>query len=287
MASRAPFSVIGATGKTGRRVVERLQARGLACAGFSRGSETPFAWDDPATWPAVLRAAACAYVSYVPDLAVEGSAKVIAQLASTARDHGVRRMILLSGRNEPSAQRAEAALLSILPESTIVRASWFFQNFNEGQFAPDVAAGELALPVTAVREPFIDADDIAAVAVEAMVQRGHEGRIHELTGPQLLSFSDIADIVTRLAPAPLSFRTVSIDTFMATLAAAGCPPDFADLLRQLFTEVLDGRSESVTNGVVDVLGRPPRRFEEFLVDAVRQGRWPTAAADRPGAALTI
>ncbi|MET0339308.1 MAG: hypothetical protein ABW063_16250 [Caulobacter sp.] len=273
----SPVLVIGASGKSGSRVADRLRARGVAVRACSRTTTPSFSWQDGTTWPSVLEGVERGYVTFTPDLAMPGSAAIITRLAKLGRELGVRRLVLLSGRNEASAQEAEAALLAVLPQSSIVRASWFFQNFTEGQFARDVAQGEIALPVGPVGEPFIDVDDIADVAVECLLDDKHAGQIYEVTGPELLSFEDLAHIASQIAPKPLVFRQISMETFKGYLEAGGVPDDLRSLLIFLFTEVLDGRSSSLTSGVDDVLGRSPRTFEDFVRRAVADGTWPASA----------
>ena len=266
--------VIGATGKTGRRVMERLAARGRPARGVSRGSEIPFDWEDRSTWAPALRGATAVYISFFPDIAVEGSADAIAGVAREALGARARRIVLLSGRGEEEAQRAERVLQGLAGvEWTIVRCSWFSQNFSEGAFAEGIAAGELALPVGIVPEPFVDVDDIADVAVAALTADGHAGQVYELTGPRLLTFSEAVSEIAAAAGRPVRFVPVTLEAFRSDMAAAGVPDDIVALLAYLFTEVLDGRNASVTDGVQRALGRPPRDFGAFVREAAATGAW--------------
>ena len=187
--------VLGGTGKTGRRVVERLAARGVPTRVGSRSGEPPFDWEDRATWAPALRGVGAAYVSYYPDLAVPSAPAAVGDLAALAVELGVRRLVLLSGRGEEEAQRAERILQEAGADWTIVRCSWFSQNFSENFMLDGVLDGVLALPVGDVREPFVDAEDIADVAVAALTEPGHAGQLYELTGPRLLTFAEaVAEI---------------------------------------------------------------------------------------------
>jgi uncharacterized protein YbjT (DUF2867 family) len=265
--------VIGGTGKTGRRVVQRLRERGLPVRSASRASEPPFDWEDPATWGPALRGASSAYVSFFPDLAVPGAPEAIAALARQALGLGVRRLVLLSGRGEVDAQRAEQALQASGADWTIVRCSWFDQNFSEGYLLEPVLAGEVALPVGDVPEPFVDADDVADVAVAALTEDGHAGQVYELTGPRLLTFAEAVEEIGRAIGRDLRFIPVAIDDYEAGLAAHGVPADVAGLLRYLFTEVLDGRNAALADGVQRALGREPRDFARYVRDAAAAGVW--------------
>ena len=268
-----PILVRGASGKTGRRVVERLRARDIPVRLGSRSADPRFDWDDPATWRAVLDGASAAYVSYFPDVAAPGAPEAVGALAAVALEVGVERLVLLSGRGEEEAQRSEAALQRSGAAWTVVRSSWFNQNFSEGHFREPLRAGELALPAGDVGEPFVDAGDIADVAVAALTEDGHTGEVYEVTGPRLLSFAQAVGEIARACGRELRYVPIGSDDFAAGLAQHGVPGDEADLLRYLFGEVLDGRNASLTDGVERALGRPPRDFAEYASEAAARGVW--------------
>lgn len=158
MSQRDSILIIGGSGKTGGRVNALLQARGFATRPVSRSTTPSFDWTRPEGWAAALDGVSAAYVTFQPDLAVDGATEAIAELSRLAREKGLKRVVLLSGRGEPGAQRAEAVLQSSGVEWTIVRASWFDQNFSEGYLIDGILAGEIALPAGPVPEPFIDID---------------------------------------------------------------------------------------------------------------------------------
>lgn len=268
-----PTLVVGGTGKTGRRVVERLRAHGLPARVGSRSGEPPFDWEDRSTWAPALRDARSAYISFFPDLAVPGAPDAIAAFAEVAVDAGAKRLVLLSGRGEQEAQQAERALQASGAEWTIVRCSWFMQNFSESYLRDPVLAGEVALPVGAVPEPFVDAEDIADVAVAALTQEGHAGQVYELTGPRLLTFAAATEEIARASGRPLRFVTVPMEAYAEAAVDGGVPDDVVRLLRYLFTEVLDGRNAHLTDGVQRALGREPRDFGDFARQAAAAGAW--------------
>ena len=272
----SPILVLGGTGKTGRRVVSRLQERGAAVRVGSRGGEPPFDWDDRATWAPALHGASAAYISYFPDIAVPGAPEAIAELSRLAVAGGTRRLVLLSGRGEEEAQRAEAELQASGADWTIVRCSWFSQNFSEDHLREPVLAGEVALPVGDVPEPFVDADDIADVAVAALTEDGHAGELYELTGPRLLTFADAVGEIADATGRDIRFTPVSDGDFAEELAGHGVPSDVVSLLRYLFTEVLDGRNARLADGVQRALGRPARDFRDFARRAAAEGAWSVA-----------
>src|ERR1700687_3987684 len=207
--SRLPILIIGGAGKNGTRVNALLQAHGIVTRPVSRSTVIAFDWTRPETWPAALDGVSRAYVTYQPDLAVEGSTEAIAALSRLARESGGERVVLLSGRGEPSAQRAEAALQGSGVPWTIVRASWFNQNFSEGYLLDGVLAGEIALPAGSVSEPFIDADDIADVVVAALTDERHANKIFEVTGPRALTFAQAVAEIAAAAGRPIRYRPIS------------------------------------------------------------------------------
>jgi len=270
-----PILIIGGRGKTGSRVADRLATRGLPVRLASRA--TGFDWTDRSTWAAALKGAASAYITYYPDIAIKGAADTVGAFAELAVSLGVKRLVLLSGRGEPEAQRAEQRVLSTDAELTVVRGSWFNQNFDEGQFLEMVLGGEVALPVDTVREPFVDADDIADVVVAALTDRRHIGEIYEVTGPRLLTFAETVAEINRAAGTSVRFRTMPAHEFLDWLARSEVPEDIAGLLEELFSVVLDGRNESLADGVQRALGRQPKDFAEFAREAAAKGAWRQAA----------
>ena len=205
--------VLGATGKTGRRVVERLQTRGTPARAASRSALPPFDWQDRDTWAPALQGAGAVYVTYFPDLAVPGAPEAVGELARLAVDAGVQRLVLLSGRGEEEAQRSEQAVEAAGIDSTILRSSWFDQNFSEGFLLEAVLEGVVALPVGDVREPFVHADDLADIAVAALTEDGHAGQLYEITGPRLMSFADAVAEIAQATGRDVRFATVPMDDF--------------------------------------------------------------------------
>jgi uncharacterized protein YbjT (DUF2867 family) len=268
-----PILVIGATGKTGRRVAERLRARDIPVRVGSRSSDTPFDWEDRSTWGPALEGAPAAYVSYYPDLAVPGAPEAIGALAEQALAGGTRRLVLLSGRGEEEAQRAERVLQESGAEWTVVRCSWFNQNFDEGNFVDLVLGGEVALPAGDVPEPFVDAEDIADVAVAALTEDGHTNRLYELTGPRLLTFAHAVEEIAAATGRDIRYEQTTMEQFEAALTEQDVPGDAVGLLGYLFTEVLDGRNAQLADGVQQALGREPRDFAEYARDAAARGVW--------------
>lgn len=268
----ATVLVIGGAGKTGRRVSERLRARGIATRDVSRSTTPAFDWTEPKTWAAALDGVSKAYVTYQPDLSLDGASEAIAKLSGLARDKGLEHIVLLSGRGEPGAQRSEAALQASGVPWTIVRASWFAQNFSEGYLLDGLLAGELALPAGPVPEPFIDVDDIADIAAAALTDSRHRNRLYEVTGPRALTFEQAVQEISAVSGRPMRYVQVTPAAFEEAVRPY-VPKEIADLLLDLFTVVLDGRNVNVMNGVQEALGRPARDFSDYVRTTAATGVW--------------
>jgi uncharacterized protein YbjT (DUF2867 family) len=253
--------VLGANGKTGRRVADRLTARGVP---VRRGTRPAFDWTDPGTWPSLLDGMAAVYVSYFPDLAVPGAVDAVRELTGLATRAGVRRLVLLSGRGEEEAQAAEEVVRSGSIEWTVVRCAWFAQNFSESFLLEPVLSGEVALPAGEIPEPFVDVEDIADVAFAALTEAGHAGEIYELTGPRALRFDEAVAEIAIAARRPVRFVRVS---------EFDGPPELSELMGFLFGELFDGRNAATADGVQRALGRAPRDFGEYARTTAAAGLW--------------
>ncbi|MGI9538893.1 MAG: NAD(P)H-binding protein [Miltoncostaeaceae bacterium] len=264
--------VIGASGKTGRRVVDRLRALGRPVRAASRSSEVRFDWNEPTTWGPALEGADAAYITYHPDLAFPGAAETVGTLVEKALAAGTRRLVLLSGRGEEGAEHAENLLRGSGAEWTVVRCAFFNQNFGEA-FAESIRAGVIAMPGGDTPEPFLDADDIADVVTAALTEDGHVGRLYELTGPRLLTIAEAAAELSAAIGRPVRHVPLSPERFAADLIEHGALAEMAVPVSELFEEVLDGRNSYVTDGVERALGRPARDFADYARDAAASGTW--------------
>ncbi len=270
--------VLGGTGKTGRRVAQRLKARGVPTRVGSRSGEPPFDWEDEATWAPALRDVESVYVSYtVPDIAVPGAVEAVGSFAELAVKSEVRRLVLIAGRGEEEAQRAERIVQEVSEKAgvewTIVRCSWFSQNFSESYFLEPILGGEVVLPAGDIPEPFVDADDIADIAVAALTEEGHAGELYELTGPRLLTFAEAIGEISRAAGRKIRFVPVSVEEYASVLAEQDVPAEYVWPLTYLVTEVLDGRNAYLTDGVQRALGREPRDFADYARETAATGVW--------------
>jgi uncharacterized protein YbjT (DUF2867 family) len=268
-----PILVLGANGKTGRRVADRLRERGLAVRPGSRAGDPPFDWEHPETWAPALDGVRAVYVSYYPDLAVPGAVEAVGSFAALAVERDVRRLVLLAGRGEPEAEAAEQAVRESGADLTILRSTWFAQNFSEDYMLEHVLGGVVALPAGDTPEPFVDTEDIADVAVAALTDERHIGELYELTGPRSLTFAQAVEAISQAAGREVRYAPVSVEDHASAAAQHGVPAEVVELLTRLFTEVLDGRNAHVADGVQRALGREPRDFAEYARRTAATGVW--------------
>ncbi|MGW5065297.1 NmrA family transcriptional regulator [Streptomyces cyaneofuscatus] len=271
--------VTSGTGKTGRRVAERLAALGVPVRAGSRAGAraggVPFDWQDESGWAAALDGTEAAYVAYYPDLAVPGAAGAMAAFGRVAAASGLRRVVLLSGRGEPQAAVAEEALRGACGEVelTVVRSAFFAQNFSEGALLDSVLGGELVFPAGSAAEPFLDIDDLADVVVAALTGDGHAGAVYELTGPRSLTFEEAAEELGRAAGRPVRYVPVSGPAYAEVLEGFGVSGPEAGFLAELFATLLDGHNSATTDDVKRMLGREAKDFTAFTREAARDGAW--------------
>jgi uncharacterized protein YbjT (DUF2867 family) len=276
MTNTKPTLVIGATGKTGRRVAERLTNAGLPVKAASRNGQTHFEWNDQSTWAPALDGAGAAYVTYFPDLAFPGAADPVEEFATLAVSMGVTRLVLLSGRGEEGARDAEQRIENSGADWTLVRAAFFNQNFSE-TFVESVRHGVLAMPGGDTTEPFLDAEDIADVVFAALLDDKHIGQLYELTGPRLMTLSEAAATLGEAMGRDLQYVPITPAEYAADLAGHGLPAEVAMPIAELINEVLDGRNSYLTDGVAQALGRKPRDFADYARAAAATGVWDLAA----------
>ncbi len=265
--------ILSGYGKTGSRVIHRLLERRVPVRLASRSAPLAFDWEDERTWENAITGARALYIAYHPGLAASEAAERIEGLCALAVRAGVKRAVLLSERDEPRVQSAEAAVRRSGLDFTILRCALFSQNFSEGMLAP--VDGVVVAPSGAGREPFVDCDDVAAVAVAALTAPGHSAQTYELTGPRAFSFAETVDAISLAAGCPVEYVPLPFEPYREWLRAhAPCRCVASNMMR--FAERLwargGGRAAPAAADVERVLGRPARRFEAFVQDPARVWR---------------
>ena len=266
--------VIGATGKTDRKVAESLHQKGYNVRSGSRNSSPSFDWNDPQGWPATLEGIDKMYIVYYPDLAVPGAFESISTLVEMAKEAGIQKAVLLSGKGETEAERCETVVAQSGLDYTLVRASWFNQNFSESFLLDPVLAGHVALPLPEAQVPFVDTGDIADVVVEALMNDAWNGQTVEVTGLRLLSFEEVVGEIAKASGRNIQFQSVSMQAYHQMMKSAGLPEDYIWLFDYLFREVLgDPQKQVVSYDTEKVLGRKAKDFSEYAQETAQSGIW--------------
>lgn len=271
--STAPIVIIGKNAKTGVRVNKGLLALGIETRPVSRSTSPGFDWENRSTWSSALKGAKSAYVTYQPDLAVPNAMDDIRAFLEVAKAEGVEHVVLLSGRGEAGAEKAEQVLINSGLQWNVIRASWFAQNFSESFMAEGILNGELILPAGNTPEPFIDTDDIAEAAIATLIDPSKVNRLYEVTGPELMTFQDCVDEISRQLNKEIKFTSVSIDDYLDLLKKQNVPESYQWLLKELFTGVFDGRNANLTHGVEEATGRKSTTFADYVAKTIKGGYW--------------
>lgn len=263
-----PVLVLGATGKTGSRVAARLTRQGMAVRTASRhGSQVRFDWDDSTTYaPALAGAGAVYLVSPVMRMDYAG---IVSDFLDHAERAEVRHITYLSayGMQDASPELALRAVeLDLLARSalthSIIRPAWFMQNFSESFLAP--VNDTIVIPNGDGAEAFVDVDDIAAVAAATLANpTAHAGATYAPTGPEALTMTRAAEIVTAATGRPITYSAIDQDAWIEAMLAVGVPPDYTVMLRLLTSTVASGDGSQPNDDVRAVTGRSPIGFSDF------------------------
>ncbi len=259
--------------KTSKHLVTLLERHDVCHRGASRRSVIAFDWNDEATWEQTLSATTAIFLVIPPNLALTDFSNRLASFVSVASRYCLQKIVLLSGRGEVESRKCERFVLDSDIPATVIRSSWFNQNFSEGFFFDGIRNGEILVPVRGIKEPFIDTQDIAEIAFNALTQPGHEGQLYEVTGPELLSFSDIAAQFSEQLNKHVIATFVPLHQYLNELKRMNAPQEDIEMTRFLFADLLDGRNEYITDGVAQALGRQPRSFSTFIQSAKQSGVW--------------
>lgn len=268
------FLIIGGTGKTGRKIVESLQQLGQNVRVGSRSATPSFDWTQPETWEQALEGIDKVYITFQPDLAVPGAYEAIKALTQKAKEKGVKKLVLLSGKGETEAEKCETLVMNSGVNYTIIRASWFNQNFSESFFLDPILSGHVALPFPKAKVPYVDTGDIADVAVETLLHDEHNEHIYELTGPRLWTFEEVTQEIAKASNREIQFTAVTKEEYIGFMKEAGVHEDYVWLMDYLFTHVLVNPANSIVTGDVEkVLKRKAKDFSEYVEQTAETGVW--------------
>jgi uncharacterized protein YbjT (DUF2867 family) len=260
--------ILGGSGRTGSLIARHLAGHGIPARTASRhGSDVFFDWDDPAAYPDALAGTDRVYL-VTPALRVRYAGQV-AEFLDQAEAAGTRHVTLLSTYNGDRAPReidvaaVEADLASREAFThSILRPAWVMQNFTDDHLP--VINGTLTVPSGGGSEAFVDAADIAAVAAETLLNPdAHAGAHYALTGPQALTFQDVAATFAAVSGQPVVYKDIDQEAWISGAIAAGVPADYAVMLRWLTGAIIAGDGSVPAGDVETVTGRPPASFEAF------------------------
>lgn len=279
--SDSSYLITGATGKTGRRVIRMLTERGLGVRAASRSGSVRFDWQDAVTWGPALEGVSAVYLVHA-ELGTMESAEQLGAFARLAAESGVKRTVMVSQASPDAVDTspvatAERAIIATGMEFTVLRPRWFFQNFSEDFLRDAVLAQELRVPAGTSSEGFVDAEDIAAVAVAALTEDGHAGKDYDVSGPGLLTFADIAAELSRATGRSIKYTELTNEQYVEEQVAVGVPVEFAQVIASAYHHLAGGDLEFLTKDVENVTGRPPISFADYARSAAEQKAWPSLA----------
>jgi len=267
------YLIIGGKGKTGRKVVERLTKLGNNVRVGSRSGSPSFDWENSKTWAQALKGMQIVYITFQPDLAVPGAAKKIKIFTQLAVNSGIKKLVLLSGKGEKEAENCERIVKDSGANWSIVRASWFNQNFSESFLLDPILAGHVSLPKSEALIPFVDTDDIADVVVEALTDDVHNSQTYELTGPRQLTFKQVIEEISEATGRNINFNSITLEQYSKMLKQFQLPEEYIWLINYLFTEVLVSENSYVSDDVEKVLGRKAKDFSKYVNETTLTGIW--------------
>lgn len=267
--SRQTTLVLGGTGRTGSLVARKLAERGLSARTASRhGADVPFDWDNPATHGPALAGADRIYL-VTPVMRVT-YAGLVSDFLDLAEASGVRHVTYLSayGSNQaPPEVDIRAVELDLMSRravtSSVLRPAWVMQNFSDDHLP--VVQDMITVPTAGGAEAFVDAADIAAVAVETLADPdAHAGAVYAPTGPEALTVAEVAGIIAGVADRPVSHNDVERGVWIdGAIAAGAVPADYGVMLNWLTAAIASGHGSRPNDDVRRVTGSRSASFADF------------------------
>jgi uncharacterized protein YbjT (DUF2867 family) len=283
--------VTGSTGTVGREVVRQLAAEGLPVRalvhtpgreGDLAGPRVEFVAADLEKPQTLDRAFAGVERVFLVSPAAPGLPEREGHAIDAARRAGVRSIVKISVGGGPDAATqigrwhwtVEKQIESSGLSSTILRPNLFMQ----GSFVwlPRIASeNAFHVPMGDGRVSVVDARDVAAVAVRALISGGLPQRLYDLSGPEAISFESIAAEISRAAGRPVSYVDVTPRQWKKEILESGVPAWLADDFSVLYGALREGYGATISSAVRDITGRAPRTFRDFArdhADRFRSGR---------------
>jgi uncharacterized protein YbjT (DUF2867 family) len=278
----ASILVLGATGTVGRNVLKGLADRGIEVIGASRdpgsaakraGIGVPFVefdYDRPSTFTTAVCDISKVFMTVRPgDEHADVAALPFVKAMSRRKDEHV---VLLSAmgaelRDDFALRRIELAIEASGMQFTFLRPNWFMQVFSSGSLLQGIKAkGMIALPVGQAKISYIDARDVADVAVESLTDPVHRGKGYTLTGPHALSHDDIAAILSRVSGRSIRYIALEEDEGRQKLKETGFPQEWVERLIGFYRLVRSGWCAPVADEMPALLKHAPRTFDDFAAE---------------------
>lgn len=287
------FLVTGATGAVGRHVVTELAER----ADMDGGDDTPdaadgdlrirvavrdpataadrfeadefvaFDFEKPETWGRTLEAVDGAFLVRPPTVDTDDVTAFVDALGRVGVGHVVYLSTLGAEKNPLIPHhRIERRIVESGVDYTFLRASFFMQNLTAVHGREIRERGEIAVPAGDGETSFVDARDLGAVAATALVEPGHRNRSYDLTGPEALTYGEVARVLSDATGHRVRYRSPSVPAFVAHRRELGDPLPFALLMVAIYGTARLGLADRVTDTVERILGRPPRNLRTFAAD---------------------
>jgi len=267
--------VTGATGTVGSALLDALtdcdatvRAATRSPPGTGPADEwVAFDFEKPETWGDALAGVDALFLLRPPQLSRVGPVRAFVDAAGRV---GVDRCVVLSvlgAERNPLLphRRIERHVAASALRWTFLRPSFFTQNLVEVH-GDALARGEIPVPAGDGRTSFVDARDVAAVAAVALTEPGHAGVAYDLTGPEALTYDEVAAVASDVLGSPVTYTDPSLPRFVVRELRRGRPLGFTLVMSGIYTTARLGLAGRVTGAVERVLGRPPRDVRAFFED---------------------
>lgn len=279
MAGASKVLVVGGTGKTGRAVVRGLRERGVPLRIGARNARVEagvrFDWMDESTYASAIDGVDGIYL--VAPVGVLDPVPVMSRFIDRALEAGVRRFVLLSSSaipiGGPAMGQVHKVLSERVPEWAVLQPSWFMQNFTEAHHGDTIRRESKIYSATgSAAVAFIDANDIGATGVACLCAERALNDGVVLTGPQALSYDQVAEIVSAAAGRRIEHVKLDQAQLARRFADLGLPADYADFLAGLDAFLAEGSEARTNDNVLQLTARAPASFRDFAAQSAEQWR---------------
>lgn len=273
----------GVTGLVGEALVAEVSAKGVPVKAFvrdkTRGAELAAAGlkitygdlTDQTTLRAALEGCTKAFLLTGNS---EQQLDIECSFIDAAKSGGVAHVVKMSATGADATSDApfsrnhgeiEQHLQNSGLAFTNVRPNFFMQNMLRFG-APIASQSKFFLPMGSGQVGTIDVKDVATFVLSTLTEPGHDNKTYEISGPELLSFSDIAKRFSHVLSRTIEYMDIPIEAFVTELQSFGLSPWYAGAVGALFAKIAAGSSAHTTDTLKQVIGHPGRRIDDFIAD---------------------